>query len=635
MDKTTSTKVTNPNKRRRTGSRGAKRNNSITTLERVELKKAVIPDNFEKEDTRENILTWGYKNNYPYYLNYLSQKNAIHGGVLKSKRYYTVAGGLEYDGQDKLAWDNFLDNNKKSFGDKSVEDIVWNMSLNFEKSNMICVKVYLNITDRSYRKMEEIPFYKVRFETAEDKNGNLVLTDNIKVSENWLDSKYPTHILKPYDPNDDTQFVFYVMFKEDSGQSVNDPSQRKINLGIYPSPVYDGAIKDIDTGIEVANYNNSEIHNGFTLGTILSLNNGVPKNDEDRRRLKNELSDDATGSHNAGRLMVTFSNGKDREPTVLNLNGNDLPDRYNNTKTSSEESILHAHSVTSPILFGVKQEGSLGNATELENAFKIMNDTYFEGRRAPILSVLNWIAEFAGLTGEISFGEIDEIFRDPTEVIEEVVVGESVTTEVDQQMKSAFNDQTDRLIKQFSECGTKKEDLRVLTSKSMTDPFCKAIKDDFVKHNFQDLNENEASVLALIQDGQDFNTIRQVLEISGEELAVIWQSLQDLNLVDLDGTITDQGRDAIIQDDIERLEVRFEYRLRPDAPDLLPGGESRDFCRQLISLGRVYTKQEIDIISANEGYDVFKFRGGWYHDPNTNTNQPGCRHEWAQTLIFA
>ena len=77
----------------------------------------------------------------------------------------------------------------------------------------------------------------------------------------------------------------------------------------------------------------------------------------------------------------------------------------------------------------------------------------------------------------------------------------------------------------------------------------------------------------------------------------------------------------------------YKYDLRPDAPRLVPGGESRAFCKRLIELGKYYTREEIDKMSSILGYDVWKRRGGWYHNPKTDVNEPACRHEWQPIVV--
>jgi hypothetical protein len=50
---------------------------------------------------------------------------------------------------------------------------------------------------------------------------------------------------------------------------------------------------------------------------------------------------------------------------------------------------------------------------------------------------------------------------------------------------------------------------------------------------------------------------------------------------------------------------------------------SRPFCKKMIELNRVYTRQEIESISAMVGYSVWDRKGG-----------EGCRHRWVKQTIF-
>ena len=140
-------------------------------------------------------------------------------------------------------------------------------------------------------------------------------------------------------------------------------------------------------------------------------------------------------------------------------------------------------------------------------------------------------------------------------------------------------------------------------------------------------------ILNLISQGNDFNSIRKTMDMDSLELAKIYRSLIAEEMI-FEGKITELGAAEVAASDIEKLEVLYEYRLRPDAPALVEGGVSREFCLELLALDRLYTRDEINFISGVEGYDVFAYRGGWYHNPNTDVNEPGCRHEWAQVVTF-
>jgi hypothetical protein len=52
-----------------------------------------------------------------------------------------------------------------------------------------------------------------------------------------------------------------------------------------------------------------------------------------------------------------------------------------------------------------------------------------------------------------------------------------------------------------------------------------------------------------------------------------------------------------------------------------------------MQLDKLYTRAEIEAVSARLGYSVFDRRGGWWTMPNGD-HSPSCRHLWmAQTVI--
>jgi len=78
-------------------------------------------------------------------------------------------------------------------------------------------------------------------------------------------------------------------------------------------------------------------------------------------------------------------------------------------------------------------------------------------------------------------------------------------------------------------------------------------------------------------------------------------------------------------------EILYSYEERENLPPLI--GEHRDFCQELINLDRLYTRSEIDQISEIENRDVWKTRGGCYHNPNTDNTTRYCRHIWVQNVV--
>lgn len=596
----------------------------------IAAKPSNIPLPTESTDKKKGLVSWGKRNEYPYYINYLFKNNPIHAGIIRAKRYFTVSGGLIYTGAEQIRYDEFFKNRKDGHQDKDLEGIIADISLDFEKSNMACFRVLFNaVGEKKYKKLEVIPFERIRYEVIFDEDNNEFLSGNILVSADWLEAKATWEVLQPFNKLDLEQRECYVLFQEESGQSIDTPDSKQVNPAIYPNPPYGGAITDIDTGIQIGVYNNSEIYNNFSLGAIINLNNGVPTDDKVKRDLERDLGAASTGALQAGRSMILYNNGSDNASTVTNLNGNNLADRYANTKNGSEKSTIYGHQVVVPSLFGMQQDGSF-NASELEVGYAIMQANYFTGRRDEILSVLNWIMNtIAEITGAITFGEVLlNLPKETTNPQFQVNLGEQKQKE-----------ETDTILERFKLLGQDKSKFEILHSVKMGAELLS--KEDLLndyKKTFAGLSDLHQQTLNLIKEGQGYNAIRKALDISGVDLARIYQDLSAQNFITSTGEMTTQGNKQVAISEVEKIEIMYEYRERPNAPALVQGGESREFCTTLLGLNRLYTIDDINRISGMEGYNVFAYRGGWYTVPKGNANagqhQPGCRHEWAQVITF-
>ena len=134
-----------------------------------------------------------------------------------------------------------------------------------------------------------------------------------------------------------------------------------------------------------------------------------------------------------------------------------------------------------------------------------------------------------------------------------------------------------------------------------------------------------------------------LLELEFDELIGAINILQTSELITIEGStlgLTDIG--AKIADAIElpEREVKYRYELRPDAPALVEGGRSRDFCQDMMSMRKLYSKQEIEVLRNGmkssgiaDVTDVWLARGGWYRKPETTTSVPYCRHIWKQVIV--
>ena len=137
--------------------------------------------------------------------------------------------------------------------------------------------------------------------------------------------------------------------------------------------------------------------------------------------------------------------------------------------------------------------------------------------------------------------------------------------------------------------------------------------------------------------------ISDVLGLNFEELIGAVTVLNTADLISIEGSVlglTDVGEKVAKSIDLPETEVKYRYQLRPDAPPLKAGGESRDFCRKMMAKKKLYSKKEIDVLRNDmkssgiaDVTDVWLSRGGWYRKPDTSTSVPYCRHIWKQVIV--
>jgi hypothetical protein len=133
--------------------------------------------------------------------------------------------------------------------------------------------------------------------------------------------------------------------------------------------------------------------------------------------------------------------------------------------------------------------------------------------------------------------------------------------------------------------------------------------------------------------------LAEALGLNFEELINSITILKSSNLLEVEGSsinLTPVGERVAEAIDIPETEIKYKYTLRSDAPPL-KGGQSRDFCRKMMSKKKLYSRKEIDLLrndmKSGRAADVWLARGGWYRRPNTDTSIPFCRHIWKQVLV--
>ena len=617
------------------------------------FREAKIPLPIEKQKAGQSWISWGDNNDYPQFLIGLYYNSSIHGGIVNSKVKYIASSGLDAQTNDLPKWELIKKNGNAPFSSDEISlmvakdfELLDSFAIMFRKNPISKFWDAHHVSSELIRKGEDSSFFYY--------------------SENWKDrvqTEEKTGFKKIKNIEDlsleDKECLLYVSSR--SKQHVLDEKTGLLTKSVYPIPSYSGAIKSIMASIEMNYFRYSEVVNSFKGGTMINIPTGAPDNEHDKKKLIAQLKGDATNRDTQGGIIVTFSRGSENAPTVTQINGNNLDQRYLLTQESIIDDIMVGHSVISPTLFSIKTAGQLGGSSELETAYQLFMNNYALERQKIITDALEYahytLNSFVGdiffqnkplnLSGKTE--EVSEIAKkinvlEPT--IQQVILGKLTVNElrsiaglnpvpngdiIQQSFKNEISDDT--VISWFSELG--RTEYKEVFSQEVKD-FAKlemSEKELLSKYSFaNDLTEDQLKIVEMINNGESYGSIVKAIDKGATYVSRQLVELEKLGMIK-GFELTPKGKTNVGE---VSFEVVYQYREREGIPPLK--GESRPFCKNLINLQRVFTREEIDMISARlraNGIDrdVWQYKGGWYTNPETGVHTPSCRHTFYQIVI--
>jgi hypothetical protein len=675
------------------------------------------------ENRSGKYITYGFANEYPYYLLDNYRRSSKHNAIVNGKVNYIMGGGWQA-GEDltveqQARFIKFFDGMSST---EDLNDITEKLVLDLEIFNGFAVAVTWSKLG-TIAKMEHVPFEKIRvdkeekmFQVADWYNDDMMqLFPKVGDIE-----KIPA-----FDPENrlGKQLFYYRVYAA--------------GVKHYPLPEYIGGNAWIEADVQVANFHNNNLRNNFWGGYLINFNNGIPTAEEQgdiERQIKRKFS----GTDNAGRFVVTFNDEAANAPTLEPLTPSDMDKQFEVLNKSIQQEIFIAHRVTNPALFGVKTEGQLGGRNELVEAYELFKATYVNDRVRKVERMINYLGSFNGVEGmelipvepiterlsEQALLQImtqDELREkaglQPLEKPADVVgpnpqpdeqpqavealqsndnikklsgreyqnlmrivrqyMQDKITLEMARTMLSAgfglSSQEIDTMLgvqaQEFSEpqsgeeddedygwgdeefkvlevvaskFGCHADDYHVMHSKPMR--FDTNIEEN-IRLAFAELGEEEVELDKKIEAYRKKNRDASVEEMAKEfGVSKAKVAKRVAYLITKDRYPISRAVDKIAEQNLPKnvkevaepvLEVRYKYAWATGFSNK-DKGSSREFCKVMLDLagqGKVYTREDIDGISAIMGYSVWNRRGGWYHTPS-GVNRPQCRHVWEQQLVI-
>ena len=343
----------------------------------------------------------------------------------------------------------------------------------------------------------------------------------------------------------------------------------------YYSPVdYQGGLPYAELEEEVANYHINNIKNGLSPSMLINFNNGVPT-EEERELIERRIIQKFSGSSNSGKFILAFNDNKEMAASIEPVQLSDASEQYQFLADESMRKLMVAHRVTSPMLMGIKDNTGLGNnADELKTASLLFHNTVVRPIQELILDAIDDILAVNGASLNVFFKTLQ-----PLELQGDMIEEE-------------------------------KEELSKVELGDDSRPFL----DDELAHEMldalADLGEEEPEGYELID-----------AEEVGEEP-------EDFDVESyLNGLVSLSATQDSTQD-TELYKVRYKYA---KGTKKKPEGESRPFCKTMISQGKLYRKEDIGMMSARgvnksfghkgRNYSLFEWKGG-----------VNCYHRWERRI---
>lgn len=338
-----------------------------TAFQRIKL-----PSFEETCFSNKPYVKYGEGNTFPTFLQDLANRSALHNAILSSKVDYSYADGLKLNDDKQNISTTLFVNHPNPFED--MNSIYRKCLYDYILYGAFCLNVIWSNDGESICEIYHIDAAKIR----SGKRNERGIIESYFYCEDW-DKTAPRYKAVPVYRNDNRQGSQLLYFKE-----------YRPGTFYYALPSYVGALNYITIDAEISNYHLAHLLNGMSPNFIISFTNGDP-GDEERRKIKQQMIDEYTGTDNAGKFIMTFTDDPARVPVVNTLSSDNLDEQFNQLSEQVLQNILSGHKVVSPMLVGIKSEGQLGGNTELETSFEIFNNTIIKPIQKDVIEVLNRI----------------------------------------------------------------------------------------------------------------------------------------------------------------------------------------------------------------------------------------------------
>jgi len=354
-----------------------------------------------------------------------------------------------------------------------------------------------------------------------------------------------------------------------------------IDLKYFSEVDYQACIPYCVLEEEISNYLINDTQNGFSGTKVVNFNSGTPS-EEQQRLIANKVKGQLTGAQ-GDKVIIAFNDNQEEKTTVEDIPLNNAPEHYTYLSTEAQAKILNNHNVVSPMIVGITtaNSGFSSNGDEIEVATKFFYNQTVKPHQELLIDAIDEILAFNGISLKLYFENLN-------------------------------------LLQTREEAETVLEENTKLTS--FLDTLGEEESEDWELIDSREVNYDEEEELDKQFNDFGQSTIDKVKNA----------------LIKLASTGTARPNAQSAQDkqvDGNYFKVRYKY--------VGEGSGQREFCNKMMSLNKIYRKEDIMMMGTpeeggtqvvNKGfgefgadtYSIWLYKGG-----------PRCRHKWERRTYMS
>ena len=574
-----------------------------------------------------------WPNLYPQFIIDLYYSSSITAAIVNSTAEMIAGENLIISDEDdrdleaKVKLQHFID---RANGNESLHEVIKKISFDFKLQGAFALNVVWSKDRSQIAEIYHVDVSKIRC-ARPDEFGK---TKGYYISADWSNTRQNKPYYVPAFNANDRTCANQIMYS-----GLYSPN---MNSYYIPDSVSCNNWALIDGRVSEFHLNN--ISNGFAGSFMISFANGIPSQEE-RFQIEQSLTEKFTSQKNAGKFILSFSDDKTRTPEITAITPDKLSEQYLALQELLVQNILSGHRVTSPMLMGIKNDTGLGsNVDELNASANFYLNTVVKPFQDHIVKELRKIFKVNQMDMPVNFVQLKPITLEFTSEDLKAVMTES---EIRDELGLEPLDVEVR--EDFSKVGNI-DGKPVFDTIEEAEAHAKTIGcEGYHEHEY----EGKVSYMAC-KDHSSATELAKFIDEYGEDIPEEWELIEEEKVVDehedfdFEEVLNDVANEKIElastgraipsrkseQDGVSKktydyFRVRYVYT---KDNFLSQEGETRDFCRQMMGVKKVYRKEDIINMSkrpVNPGwgprgantYSIWLYKGGG-----------NCHHYWLRQI---